>query len=466
MADDYRNILSDTSTPLGELTIHATTNAEFETAGDTDLFAINLTAGQSYYFQTMMPGPSGARFQQEIIDPEGKSYFLGEGSGWPGVGIGAPFTPSQTGTYYFSMHAFSFTGQYSITVDRPPTANDDIYIVTGGQLDVSAAEGMLSNDSDPDGDLLKVGGIWPGNPDGSFTKATPHGSVTWHTDGSFTYTADPDFHGVDVFDYSVSAGTTLAMSQAQVYLVVEDGSTPVTTTITFSDTGDDNILFANESASLTFRNAIDLDISEVGLSTETLGSFENFFAIYNDPGAYTGSFVPAAEDRGAVTVSVDNLGLEAELTFYVNTCIPTSGTSGRDKLSGSKWDDNIVGFGGDDTLSGNAGEDWLFGAGGNDALNGGTGIDWLFGGIGNDSLSGGAGADLFVFNAFGFGRDVITDFRASEGDKVDLRALNIDFDDLTIARSGRHDTLITIGSDAITLLQVDAATLHVGDFLL
>ena len=122
----------------------------------------------------------------------------------------------------------------------------------------------------------------------------------------------------------------------------------------------------------------------------------------------------------------------------MNTCIPTSGTSGRDKLSGSKWDDNIVGFGGDDTLSGNAGEDWLFGAGGNDALNGGTGIDWLFGGIGNDSLSGGAGADLFIFNAFGFGRDVITDFRASEGDKVDLRALNIDFDDLTIARSGRH----------------------------
>ena len=226
-------------------------------------------------------------------------------------GGGSTFTAPQTGTYYLSMHSmFSYTGQYSITVDTLPTAKDDIYTVTGGQLDVSAAAGMLSNDSDPDGDLLKVGGIWPGNPDGSFTEATTHGSVTWHTDGSFSYSADAGFHGVDSFDYSVFSGSFgTPTSRGMVYLVVEDGSTPVTTTITFSDTGDDNILFANESASLTFRNAIDLDKSDVSLSAETLGSLDFFSATYNDPAVYSGGFVPAAEARGAVTVSVDKHGL-------------------------------------------------------------------------------------------------------------------------------------------------------------
>ena len=75
MTDDYRNILSDTSTPLGELTIHATTNAEFETVGDTDLFAINLTAGQSYFFQAITYGPY--HFEWATINSEGKSYSLG-----------------------------------------------------------------------------------------------------------------------------------------------------------------------------------------------------------------------------------------------------------------------------------------------------------------------------------------------------------------------------------------------------
>ncbi|MTH65682.1 calcium-binding protein [Paracoccus shanxieyensis] len=68
--------------------------------------------------------------------------------------------------------------------------------------------------------------------------------------------------------------------------------------------------------------------------------------------------------------------------------------------------------------------------GGNDTVYGGVGADTISGGLGDDSLSGGDGADRFVFrsaseSAAGSG-DVILDFDASEGDRIDLRSIDAD----------------------------------------
>ncbi|WP_223551173.1 LapA family giant adhesin, partial [Pseudomonas sp. A-B-19] len=87
---------------------------------------------------------------------------------------------------------------------------------------------------------------------------------------------------------------------------------------------------------------------------------------------------------------------------------------------------------GSDTLLGGAGNDILFGSGGNDTLDGGKGNDILLGGTGNDTLMGGQGSDIliggsggdtFVWKAGDSGNDVIKDFNASEGDRIDLRDL-------------------------------------------
>jgi surface adhesion protein len=87
---------------------------------------------------------------------------------------------------------------------------------------------------------------------------------------------------------------------------------------------------------------------------------------------------------------------------------------------------------GNDTLLGGAGNDILFGSGGNDSLDGGKGNDILLGGSGNDTLMGGSGndiliggsgADTFVWKSGDTGNDVIKDFKASEGDRIDLRDL-------------------------------------------
>ncbi|OOH82530.1 large adhesive protein [Pseudomonas koreensis] len=85
--------------------------------------------------------------------------------------------------------------------------------------------------------------------------------------------------------------------------------------------------------------------------------------------------------------------------------------------------DTLLGGAGNDILFGSGGNDWLDGGKGNDILLGGTGNDTLIGGQGNDILIGGSGADTFVWKAGDTGNDVIKDFKAADGDRIDLRDL-------------------------------------------
>ncbi|UWI62134.1 LapA family giant adhesin [Pseudomonas sp. BW7P1] len=116
---------------------------------------------------------------------------------------------------------------------------------------------------------------------------------------------------------------------------------------------------------------------------------------------------------------------------------------------------------GNDTLLGGAGNDILFGGGGNDVLDGGKGNDILLGGSGNDTLIGGqgndiliggSGADTFVWKAGDTGNDVIKDFNASEGDRIDLR-------DLLQGETGSTiDNFLKITTvDGVSSLQVSSA---------
>ncbi|WP_415772562.1 retention module-containing protein [Pseudomonas sp. LB3P38] len=116
---------------------------------------------------------------------------------------------------------------------------------------------------------------------------------------------------------------------------------------------------------------------------------------------------------------------------------------------------------GNDSLLGGAGNDILFGQGGNDLLDAGKGNDILLGGSGNDSLMGGqgndiliggSGADTFAWKAGDTGNDVIKDFKASEGDRIDLR-------DLLQGETGSTiDNFLKITTvDGVSSLQVSSA---------
>ncbi|WP_073524392.1 retention module-containing protein [Pseudomonas fluorescens] len=104
-----------------------------------------------------------------------------------------------------------------------------------------------------------------------------------------------------------------------------------------------------------------------------------------------------------------------------------------------------------DSLLGGAGDDILFGQGGNDTLDGGKGNDILLGGTGNDILIGGSGSDTFVWKAGDIGNDVIKDFKASEGDRIDLRDLLKGETDSTIDNYLKITTV-----DGVSTLQVSS----------
>ncbi|MDC7825661.1 calcium-binding protein, partial [Pseudomonas sp. BLCC-B13] len=90
---------------------------------------------------------------------------------------------------------------------------------------------------------------------------------------------------------------------------------------------------------------------------------------------------------------------------------------------------NLTGNASSNILTGNAADNRIDGGAGIDTLIGGLGNDILIGNLGVDNLTGGEGADTFLFNALnelGLGalRDVITDFNANQGDRINLAALD------------------------------------------
>ena len=83
-------------------------------------------------------------------------------------------------------------------VSDAPVAHDDAYAVNGGLALTVPAPGVLANDTDVEHDPLTA--VWSAGPD--------NGALTLNPDGSFTYTPDPGFDGVDTFYYMASDGLT------------------------------------------------------------------------------------------------------------------------------------------------------------------------------------------------------------------------------------------------------------------
>ena len=133
------------------------------------------------------------------------------------------------------------------------------------------------------------------------------------------------------------------------------------------------------------------------------------------------------------------------------------GGRGDDRLFGDDDNDLVLGNLGADTLDGGRGDDVLRGGQNDDMLFGGDGDDWLSGDRGADTLTGGAGADTF-HSFFGAGVDRVTDFRAGEGDRIQLDPGTT----FTIIQSGA-DTVVDLGNgDLVILANVQLASLPTG----
>ncbi|HEY9890137.1 MAG TPA: Ig-like domain-containing protein, partial [Candidatus Obscuribacterales bacterium] len=106
-------------------------------------------------------------------------------------------------------------------VNQAPVAVADTYAATAGKtLTVSTTNGILANDSDPNGDALQVSN--------SPSQSAQGGSLKVNANGSFDYTPKANFTGKDTFNYTVSDGKG-GTSNAQVTVNVAAAPAPTPT---------------------------------------------------------------------------------------------------------------------------------------------------------------------------------------------------------------------------------------------
>jgi len=193
-------------------------------------------------------------------------------------------------------------------VDDAPVAVDDSYS-TGFETALTVpAAGVLANDSDIDGDALSIAGV----------QQPANGTVVLNADGSFTYTPDARFSGLDSFDYELDDGqggvvtatvdvtvTGPAPSFSIGDIIVDEGAGTATLTITRS--GDTSI--ASDVLTVAFAD---------GTAT--------------DPADYTGGlFLPFSFAAGQTTTTVsasiiDDALVEGDEGFFLQLRDQATGT--------------------------------------------------------------------------------------------------------------------------------------------
>ena len=111
---------------------------------------------------------------------------------------------------YFGSDSFSYVandGEFDsniatvkievILINSAPTAVDDSYSTTENQrIEISAEEGVLSNDTDPDNDELTA----------VLVSGSINGSLNLNDDGSFSYEPSNGFYGIDTHTYKAFDG--------------------------------------------------------------------------------------------------------------------------------------------------------------------------------------------------------------------------------------------------------------------
>ena len=95
--------------------------------------------------------------------------------------------------------------------NAPPIATDDSF---DGEVDQQVTSSLISNDGDPDGDVIKIADATGAVAAATQTiPTTAGGTVDILTDGTFIYTPPTGFIGEDTFDYTIvdPSGATLSL---------------------------------------------------------------------------------------------------------------------------------------------------------------------------------------------------------------------------------------------------------------
>lgn len=189
------------------------------------------------------------------------------------------------------------------TVAGTPTALADSFSTAEDTVLVVAAAGVLTNDSDPDGDILSA----------VLANAVSSGSLTLNADGGFSFTPMVDFNGVAEFSYKASDGAHQSAPVQVAITVTPVNDAPVATNDAYTAVQGQTLSIAAPGVLGTDTDA-DGDTLSVALvsaptnGTLTLGTDGAFQ--YTSTAAFTGvdSFTYTAGDgvlnSAAATVNI------------------------------------------------------------------------------------------------------------------------------------------------------------------
>ncbi|HRX79767.1 MAG TPA: Ig-like domain-containing protein, partial [Pirellulaceae bacterium] len=133
----------------------------------------------------------------------------------------------------------SNTATVAITIDgrndAPIVGNDTYTVDEDQQLIVSAASGVLANDSDPEGTPLSA----------ALSRTPTNGTVVLNSSGFFSYTPNPNFNGNDSFTYTASDGSASSTGTVTINVRgVNDSPTAFADTYSVPESGSLNVTAA------------------------------------------------------------------------------------------------------------------------------------------------------------------------------------------------------------------------------
>ncbi|MBB3710815.1 Ca2+-binding RTX toxin-like protein [Limimaricola variabilis] len=350
------------------------------------------------------------------IEPDGD----GNGSnGWIQF-LDEDMKPTGEKLYFYNIEKFLKDNQGD---NRAPVARDDS---ASTERDMAINIDVLANDSDPDGDSLRVSEVW-----------ADHGEVYVDEDGSLRYTPEPGFTGDVTISYKVTDDRG-GFDDATVALRVQCPTGP--DGIVEGTMGDDLIDLAYdgdpEGDRVDNGDAILGDDAPDDDRIEAYGGDDTVKAGKGDDLVYGG----AGNDTIYGEDGDDDLyGDGGRDTLY--------GGAGNDRLDGGTGGDELYGGSGDDELIGSRNGDKLFGGEGDDKIDGGAENDVILGGTGNDVIHGGDGNDRI---------DSSDGDREADLDRFDnpYPGLGRDadpYDDRDTVYGGAGDDIIHTGDDRDTI---------------
>ena len=181
----------------------------------------------------------------------------------------------------------------TLQMNNPPDAEGDTYYTDENKpLSVAQEEGLLSNDTDLDGDELSVIAV---DTDTSGT----HGSVDWNDDGSFSYDPNEQFEDLgtdetatDSFTYTVTDPSTDTDSATVTIHIIGVNDAPVAENDTYQ-VNEDALLEINDPGVL--EN--DSDVEGGILAVELVSDAEHGSVTLNENGSFT--YMPEENFNGS-----------------------------------------------------------------------------------------------------------------------------------------------------------------------